>query len=67
MGLALGVPLAVDDPCGRVFPLFRISYEYHQSFVIGRSATLADGLVNSVAATVSAALLWTLFNRARNS
>ena len=48
-------------------PLFRISDEYHQSFVIGRSATLADGLVNSVAETVSAALLWVLFNRARNS
>ena len=40
--------------------LFGISDEYHQSFVTGRSATLADGLVDSVSATVSATLLWAL-------
>ncbi len=38
--------------------LFGISDEYHQSFVIGRSATLADGLVDAIAATFSVALLW---------
>ena len=40
--------------------LFGISDEYHQSFVMGRSATVLDGLVDSMAATASAALLWAL-------
>ena len=43
--------------------LFAITDEYHQSFVIGRSATVMDGLVDSVAATASAALLWFLATR----
>ena len=43
--------------------LFGITDEYHQSFVIGRSATVMDGLVDSVAATASAALLWFLATR----
>ena len=43
--------------------LFGISDEYHQSFVIGRSATLADSLVDAIAATLSAALLWLCVTR----
>jgi len=38
--------------------LFGISDEYHQSFVIGRSATLTDILVDSVAAIASVVLFW---------
>jgi len=38
--------------------LFGISDEYHQSFVIGWSATLADGLVDAIAAIFWVALLW---------
>ena len=38
--------------------IFGISDEYHQSFVDGRSATVADAVVDSVAATLSAAFLW---------
>ena len=40
--------------------LFGLSDEYHQSFVFGREATAADFLVDSVAATASSALIWTL-------
>jgi len=40
--------------------LFGISDEYHQSFVIGRSATLADALVDSVSAIASGGLIWGL-------
>ena len=40
--------------------LYGISDEYHQSFVIGRSATVVDCLVDSVAATTSATMLWAL-------
>ena len=40
--------------------LFAISDEYHQSFVTGRSATLVDGLVNSIAAFASSTLFWRL-------
>lgn len=40
--------------------LFGISDEYHQSFVTGRSATLVDGLVDSIAAFASSALFWRL-------
>lgn len=43
--------------------LYGITDEYHQSFVIGRSATVMDGLVDCVAATASAALLWFLATR----
>ena len=43
--------------------LFGITDEYHQSFVIGRSASVVDGLVDSAAATASAALLWFLATR----
>ena len=38
--------------------LFGISDEYHQSFVTGRSATLVDGLVDSIAAFASSTLFW---------
>ena len=40
--------------------LFGISDEYHQSFVTGRSATLVDGLVDSIAAFASSTLFWSL-------
>tara|TARA_Y100001001_G_C7890585_1_gene268046 strand:- start:255 stop:668 length:414 start_codon:yes stop_codon:yes gene_type:complete len=40
--------------------LFGISDEYHQSFVTGRSATLVDGLVDSIAAFASSTLFWRL-------
>ena len=40
--------------------LFGISDEYHQSFVTGRSATLVDGLVDSVTAFASGTLFWRL-------
>jgi hypothetical protein len=40
--------------------LFGISDEYHQSFVTGRSATLMDGLVDSIAAFASSTLVWRL-------
>ena len=40
--------------------LFGISDEYHQSFVTGRSATLVDGLVDSIAAFASSTLVWRL-------
>ena len=40
--------------------LFGITDEYHQSLVMGRSASVVDGLVDSVAATASAAFLWFL-------
>jgi hypothetical protein len=43
-----------------VSSLFGISDEYHQSFVFGREASGLDLLVDAVAATVSATLLWTL-------
>ncbi len=43
--------------------LFGISDEYHQSFVMGRSATVMDGLIDSLAAIVSAILLWFLVKR----
>ena len=43
-----------------VASLFGISDEYHQSFVDGRSATVIDVLVNCIAATAAAALLWRL-------
>ena len=43
--------------------LFGISDEFHQSFVTGRSATVMDGLIDSLAATVSAILLWLLVKR----
>ena len=45
--------------------LFGISDEYHQSFVTGRSATLVDGLVDSIAAFASSTLLWRLAVRYR--
>ena len=38
--------------------LFGISDEYHQSFVIGRYATVTDVLVDTIAATVTAAVIW---------
>lgn len=38
--------------------LFGISDEIHQSFVTGRSATVTDAVVDSMAATLVAALLW---------
>ena len=40
--------------------LFGVSDEYHQSFVIGRSATVADALIDAIASTVSATLIFTL-------
>lgn len=40
--------------------LYGISDEYHQSFVMGRSATVVDCLVDSIAATASATMLWAL-------
>ena len=40
--------------------LFGISDEYHQSLVTGRSATLVDGLVDSIAALASSTLFWRL-------
>jgi len=43
--------------------LFGITDEYHQSLVIGRSATVMDGLVDSMAASASAVLLWFLATR----
>jgi len=38
--------------------VYGITDEYHQSFVVGRSASASDVVVDSVAALVAAALLW---------
>ncbi len=40
--------------------LFGLSDEYHQSFVFGRVASVTDFLVDSIAATASATLIWAL-------
>ena len=41
---------------------FGITDEYHQSFVSGRTASVADALVDSIAALVAAALLWARYS-----
>ena len=46
--------------------LFGISDEYHQSFVTGRQATVADALINSLSSMISAALMW-LISRSTSS
>lgn len=38
--------------------LFGLSDEYHQSFVTGRYASASDVLVDTIAATVTAAVIW---------
>ena len=38
--------------------LFGISDEYHQSFVLGRHASIADALIDSISSTVTATSLW---------
>jgi len=38
--------------------LFGISDEYHQSFVPGRHASIADALIDSISSTVTATSLW---------
>ena len=38
--------------------LFGISDEYHQSFVTGRHASIADASIDSISATVTSSLMW---------
>ena len=38
--------------------LFGISDEYHQSFVSGRHASIADASIDSISATVTSSLMW---------
>jgi len=38
--------------------LFGISDEYHQSFVTGRHASIADASIDSISSTVTATLMW---------
>lgn len=38
--------------------IYGITDEFHQSFVDGRSATVADIIVDSISATISAVSLW---------
>ena len=38
--------------------LFGISDEYHQSFVTGRHASIADASIDSISATVTSTLMW---------
>ena len=38
--------------------LFGISDEYHQSFVLGRHASIADAIIDSISSTVTATSLW---------
>ena len=40
--------------------LYGVSDEYHQSFVVGRSATIADVVADAIGATFSATSLWFL-------
>jgi VanZ family protein len=46
--------------------LFGISDEYHQSFVTGRQATIADALIDSISAIVTTILMW-IFGRSTSS
>ena len=48
--------------------LYGISDEYHQSFVTGRHASLADVLIDSISSTVTATLMWIVgsFTSSRN-
>ncbi len=41
-----------------VSSLFGISDEYHQSFVTGRHASIADASIDSISSTVTATLMW---------
>ena len=41
-----------------VSSLYGISDEYHQSFVTGRHATIADACIDSVSSTLTATLMW---------
>lgn len=38
--------------------LFGISDEYHQSFVTGRHASIADASIDSISSTITATLMW---------
>jgi len=38
--------------------LYGVSDEFHQSFVVGRSATIADVIADAIGATFSATCLW---------
>ena len=42
--------------------LFGISDEYHQSFVSGRHASVADALINSISSSVTAISMWIVSN-----
>ena len=55
-GCGFGIGCAVMAVA--VSSLFGLSDEYHQSFVIGRYATASDVLVDTFAATVTAAIIW---------
>ena len=48
--------------------LYGISDEYHQSFVTGRHASLADVFIYSISSTVTATLMWIVgrFTSSRN-
>lgn len=48
--------------------LYGISDEYHQSFVTGRHASLADVFIDSISSTVTATLMWIVgsFTSSRN-
>ena len=48
--------------------LYGISDEYHQSFVTGRHASLADASIDSISSTVTATLMWIVgsFTSSRN-
>ena len=54
-GRGVGIGVAVFAVAAS--SLFGISDEYHQSFVIGRYATVSDVLVDTIAATVTAAFI----------
>ena len=41
-----------------VSSLFGISDEYHQSFVTGRHASIADASIDSISSTITATLMW---------
>jgi VanZ family protein len=46
--------------------LFGIFDEYHQSFVTGRQATIADALIDSISSIVTTILMW-IFGRSTSS
>ena len=59
-GWTLGVNLRWVIAVAMFCSLFGISDEYHQSLVSGWNASVADALIDSISATVTATLMWIL-------